>query len=176
MNLWLLVWNYLKSRPLNTALNIFLLGLGIAVVTILIIVNHQVQEKISTNARGIDLVVGAKGSPMQLILCNIFHVDFPTGNISLREAERISRNRLVKNAIPLALGDSYLGYRIVGTTREYAEVYDAEIAQGTWWSKPLEVVVGARVAGVLKLSRGITFSSNHGLTQQGITFFKSSIH
>lgn len=167
MNLWLLVWNYLKSRPLNTALNIFLLGLGIAVVTILIIVNHQVQEKISTNARGIDLVVGAKGSPMQLILCNIFHVDFPTGNISLHEAERIARNRLVKNAIPLALGDSYRGYRIAGTTREYAELYDAQIAQGTWWRKPMEVVLGARVAEVMKLSPGITFSSNHGLTQQG---------
>jgi putative ABC transport system permease protein len=167
MNLWLLVWNYLKSRPLNTALNIFLLALGIAVVTILIIVNHQLQEKISSNARGIDLVVGAKGSPMQLILCNIFHVDFPTGNIALAEAERIAKNRLVKNAVPLALGDSYRGYRIVGTSREYAELYQAEIAEGSWWSKPMEVTLGAAVSESLELPVGSVFSSNHGLTQQG---------
>lgn len=167
MNLWVLVWNYLKARPLNTVLNIFLLGLGTAVVTILIIVNHQVQEKISANARGIDLVVGAKGSPMQLILCNIFHIDFPTGNISLVEAERIARNRLVKSAIPLALGDSYQGYRIVGTNTEYAELYDAGLSQGSWWKAPMEVVLGSRVAGLLNIPLDGEFSSNHGLGLQG---------
>jgi putative ABC transport system permease protein len=107
MNLFLLVWNYLKAKPLNTGLNILLLSLGIAVITILLLFNNQLEEKISQNAKGIDLVVGAKGSPLQLILCNIFHIDFPTGNIKLAEAERIVRNRLIKKAIPLALGDSH---------------------------------------------------------------------
>src|SRR5688572_7096024 len=119
MNLFILVWNYLKARPLNTALNIMLLSLGIAVITILLLFNNQLQQKISENARGIDLVVGAKGSPLQLILCNIFHIDFPTGNINLKEAEKITRNRMVKQAIPLALGDSYQGFRIIGTTLAY---------------------------------------------------------
>jgi putative ABC transport system permease protein len=167
MNLVVLVWNYLKSRPLNTALNISLLGLGIAVIAILIILNHQIREKINTNAKGIDLVVGAKGSPMQLILCNIFHIDFPTGNIKLWEAERVARNRLVKNAIPMALGDSHNGYRIIGTSRSYAELYDARLAQGLWWIKPMEVTLGARVAEALQLKPGQSFESNHGLTQQG---------
>ena len=91
MTLFTLVWNYLKARPLNTAINIILLSLGIAVVTILLLFNTQLEQKITDNARGIDLVVGAKGSPLQLILCNIFHVDFPTGNIKLKEAEKIAR-------------------------------------------------------------------------------------
>lgn len=167
MNLWVLVWRYLRSRPLNTALNIFLLGLGIAVVTILIVANHQLREKISTNSRGIDLVVGAKGSPMQLILCNIFHIDFPTGNIMLWEAERIARNRLVKKAIPMSLGDSYRGYRIVGTDRDYAALYEGKLAQGDWWQKPMEVTIGAHAAATLRLAPGDTFSSTHGLAQQG---------
>ena len=167
MNLWLLVWNYLKARPLNTALNIFLLGLGIAVVTILIIFNYQLHEKITANARGIDLVVGAKGSPMQLILCNIFHVDFPTGNIRLNEAERIAKNRLVKRSIPMALGDSYNGFRIIGTTRAYAEIYGATLSDGAWWDKPMEVTLGSAVAEALKLPLGSHFTSNHGLTQPG---------
>src|SRR5687768_1769060 len=105
MSVFSLVWSYLKARPLNTAINMILLSLGIAVITILLIFNNQLQEKIESNAKGIDLVVGAKGSPLQLVLCNVFHIDFPTGNIKLAEAEKLSKNRLIKKAIPLALGD-----------------------------------------------------------------------
>ncbi len=167
MNLLVLVWSYLKARPLNTALNIVLLSLGIAVITILLLFNNQLQQKISENSKGIDLVVGAKGSPLQLILCNIFHIDFPTGNINLKEAEKISRNRLVKKAIPLALGDSYKGYRIIGTNRLYPEIYHAELASGDWWKNTMDVAVGDNVAHALKLKEGDHFESTHGLTQDG---------
>jgi putative ABC transport system permease protein len=167
MSIFSLVWSYLKSKPLNTALNVFLLALGIAVITVLLLVNKQLEEKITSNAKGIDLVVGAKGSPLQLILCNIFHIDFPTGNINLKEAERISKGRLIKNAIPLALGDSYQAYRIVGTTTKYTELYKAELASGNWWKNEMEVVVGANVAEGLKLKTGDKFESTHGLTQEG---------
>ncbi len=167
MNLPLLVWSYLKSRPLNTALNIVLLSLGIAVITILLLFNNQLQRKITDNAKGIDLVVGAKGSPLQLILCNIFHIDFPTGNINLKEAEKISKNRLVKKAIPLALGDSYNGYRIIGTNQLYAEQYNAQLSSGAWFQKEMEVTIGSNVANALKLKTGDKFESNHGLTSDG---------
>src|SRR5688572_14833357 len=133
MNIFILVWSYLKARPLNTAINIILLSLGIAVITILLLFKNQLDQKIAENSKGIDLVIGAKGSPLQLILCNIFHVDFPTGNIKLTEADRISKNRLIKTAIPLALGDSYESYRIVGTTSQFVAFYKAELEQGQWW-------------------------------------------
>jgi putative ABC transport system permease protein len=148
-------------------MNILLLSLGIAVITILLLFNNQLQEKITHNARGIDLVVGAKGSPMQLILCNIFHVDFPTGNINLAEAEKISRNRLVKRAIPLALGDSYQSFRIIGTSHAYSELYHAELAHGNWWNNDMEVIIGSTVARVTQLKVGDTFTSSHGLTVEG---------
>jgi putative ABC transport system permease protein len=167
MNLISLVWNYLKARPLNTALNIVLLSLGISVITILLLFNNQLQQKITENSRGIDLVVGAKGSPLQLILCNIFHIDFPTGNINLAEAERISKNRLVKKAIPLALGDSYNGFRIIGTNVLYAGLYHAELAEGDWFTSNMEVTIGQNVAAALKLKVGDRFQSTHGLTQDG---------
>lgn len=169
MNLFLLVYHYLKARPLNTLLNIFLLSLGIAVITILLLFSNQLEEKISDNTKGIDLVVGAKGSPLQLILCNVFHIDFPTGNIKLNEAERLAKNRLVKNAIPLALGDSYQNFRIVGTNQHYAELYQAELASGAWWVNDLEVTVGATAAKLLNLKVGDTFSSSHGLSKEGHT-------
>lgn len=167
MNLFILVWNYLKARPLNTVLNIVLLSLGIAVITILLLFNNQLEQKITQNSRGIDLVVGAKGSPLQLILCNIFHIDFPTGNINLKEAEKVAKHRLVKTAIPMALGDSYNGYRIIGTSEAYPTLYKAVLNEGSWWKKDMEVTIGATVATALKLKIGDRFSSTHGLTQDG---------
>jgi len=167
MSLFTLVWNYLKARPLNTGVNIVLLSLGIAVITILLLFSRQMEQKLEDNVRGVDLVIGAKGSPLQLILCNIFHIDFPTGNIKLAEAEKISRNRLIKTAIPLALGDSYSSFRIVGTNKDYPTLYKAEIGKGNWWNEDLEVTVGANVEQSSKLRIGDEFTSSHGLTMGG---------
>lgn len=167
MNLLVLVWSYLRAKPMNTALNILLLSLGIGVITTLMLFNRQLQEKISENSRGIDLVVGAKGSPLQLVLCSVFHIDFPTGNIKLTDAARLSGNRLVKKAIPMALGDSYQNVRIVGTDTSYTGLFRASLKEGKWWKEDLEVVAGASAAEALKLSIGDTFASAHGLTSEG---------
>lgn len=167
MNLGIVVWSYLKARPLNTVLNVLLLSLGIAVMVVLLLFGRQLEEKIQSNAKGIDLVVGAKGSPLQLILCTIFHIDFPTGNINLAEAEKIAKHRLVKKAIPMALGDSYQAYRIIGTNRSYTDLYNAELQQGEWFEKELEVVLGANVATLTKFAIGTKFESAHGLSAGG---------
>lgn len=167
MNLFLLVWNYLKARPLNTVLNVLLLSLGVAVIVVLMLFTRQLQDKIQSNARGIDLVVGAKGSPLQIILCNIFHIDFPTGNIPLAEAEKLARHRLVKTAIPLALGDSYEGYRIIGCPQSYPELYQAELAEGKWYAADFEVTIGSTVARMRDLKLGDHFASAHGLSTGG---------
>lgn len=167
MNIFILVWNYLKARPLNTLINILLLSLGIAVITLLLLFNKQLEKKITENAKGIDLVVGAKGSPLQLILCNIFHMDFPTGNIKLTDAEKLAKHRLVKKAIPMALGDSYQSYRIIGTNKDYPALYNAELADGKWWGGDLEVNIGATVAAITGLKVGGHFASAHGLAEGG---------
>ncbi|HYC87295.1 MAG TPA: FtsX-like permease family protein [Chryseosolibacter sp.] len=167
MNLGRLVLKYLVAKPVNTALNAFMLALGVAVITILILFHRQLEEKISENARGIDLVIGAKGSPLQLIFCNIFHVDLPTGNIKLIEAEKIARSSLVKKAIPLALGDSYRGFRIVGTTQSYPALYKARIESGQMWQQTMDVTIGHSVASTLKMKVGDHFVSTHGLTVEG---------
>nr|WKN34740.1 FtsX-like permease family protein [Tunicatimonas sp. TK19036] len=168
MNLFALSWSYIKTKPLNTFLNILLLALGIAIITVLLLASKQVERSLTQNSRGIDLVVGAKGSPLQIILSSIFHIDYPTGNISLTEARQLSRNRLVRNTIPMALGDSYQGYRIVGTNHEYASLYEAAVAQGSLWEHPLEVTLGAAAAQQLGLSVGNIFTSSHGLADDGI--------
>ena len=168
MNLWTLSSNYARHRPLNTALNVLLLALGIATITVLLLLSRQVEDTLTRNSRGVDLVVGAKGSPLQIILSSVFHADFPTGNISLADVRPLQRNRLIKNMIPLALGDSYRGFRIVGTNYDYPELYEAELQAGSWWKAPLEVVLGANVAQQLQLAPGDAFHSSHGLADDRI--------
>src|SRR5690606_4502799 len=90
-----------------------------------------------------------------------------TGNISLAEAERISKHRLIKKAVPLALGDSYQAYRIIGTNRDYPALYKAELAEGNWFKANLEVTIGSTVAQMSKLKIGDTFESAHGLAEGG---------
>ncbi|MCU0450801.1 MAG: ABC transporter permease [Bernardetiaceae bacterium] len=147
---------------MSNLLNVLILALGTAVIILLMLVSHQFEDKLLKNTKGIDLVVGAKGSPMQLILSSIFHIDNPTGNIKLGEAQTLARNRMVKSVVPLALGDSYQWFKIVGTTRRYPEQYGAELAQGRWWATGLEATIGARVATEGGLQLGSPFVGAHG--------------
>ncbi|MFN3802124.1 ABC transporter permease [Belliella pelovolcani] len=163
MNMLKLSWKYLVAKPLNTGLNILLLALGLAIITVLILIQDQFENKMTKDAEGIDLVVGAKGSPLQLILSSVYHIDYPTGNIDMEEAQSLSRNRLVKNIIPLGMGDNYQGYRIVGTNHDYLELYKAEIENGEVWRKPFDVVLGAVVAEKLNLKVGDSFIGSHGI-------------
>ena len=167
MNLASLSAGYLRSRPLNTALSLLLLALGVATIVLLVLVVSQIEERMTRDARGIDLVVGAKGSPMQLILAGIYHADAPTGNIPLASAQALSRNRLVKKAIPLALGDSWKGYRIVGARHEYLEHYGAKPASGRFHEKPMEAVLGAEVAARTGTAVGAHFVGAHGIGGEG---------
>jgi putative ABC transport system permease protein len=169
MSLMQLVWNFLKAKPINTALQVLLLALGVGVIVVLILLRKEIHQKVESTVRGIDLVVGAKGSPLQLILCNVLQADFPTGNIKLHEAERIASHPLIKKAIPLALGDSYANMRIVGTTEDYAKLYQADLATGQWYQQNFEVVVGSIAAQNLELTIGSQFESTHGLTNDGHT-------
>ncbi|WP_339903559.1 FtsX-like permease family protein [uncultured Cyclobacterium sp.] len=163
MNIFRLSWKYLVDRPLNTGLNVLLLALGLSIITVLLLVEEQFENKMNRDAAGIDMVIGAKGSPLQLVLSSVYHVDFPTGNIPLKEAQKVSRNRLIKNAIPMALGDNYKGFRIVGSNHDYLNLYQAEFAAGSVWDKPFEVVLGSTVAKAKGFQLGDTFIGAHGI-------------
>lgn len=162
-----LSWRYLWARPLASALNLLLLSLGLAAITLVLLVRTQLDRAFERDLAGIDAVVGAKGSPLQLILSGVFHIDVPPGNIPLREAQALARDARVAQLIPLSLGDSYRGYRIVGTTRDYPAHYGAQLAQGRWWAQPLEAVLGAQVARAAGLQVGMQFAGAHGLGEGG---------
>jgi len=165
MNLIKLSWSNLKAKPLNTFLSLLLLTLGVALVSMLLILNKQLEEQFKRNISGIDMVVGAKGSPLQLILSSVYHIDNPTGNIPLKEAEDLLKKSIVKQGIPLAYGDSFKGYRIVGTNKDYPDHYGVEVKEGRFWAHEYEVTAGAVVAKKLGLKIGDRFHSAHGLVE-----------
>src|SRR5688572_13458992 len=87
-----LSFRYLWSRPLAASLNLLLLSLGLASITLVLLVSEQIDRAFERDLAGIDLVVGAKGSPMQLILAGVFHIDVPPGNIPLDAVRALQKN------------------------------------------------------------------------------------
>ena len=162
-----LAYAYLRERPLATLLNVILLSLGVGTIIALILILTQAEDRMERDVAGVDLVIGAKGSPLQLILSTVFHVDIPTGNIPMAEAQTIISLPQVRRAIPLALGDSYKTFRIIGTEAQYLDLYEAKIASGKIWEKPLEASIGAEVAKLARLKVGDKFAGAHGLSESG---------
>ena len=164
-----LAWRYLWSRPLGAALNLLLLSLGLASITFLLLLGHQLGRAFDRDLAGIDLVVGAKGSPLQLILSGVLHLDVPTGNVPLQAVQALEQNPLVASVIPISLGDSFRGFRIVGTSHAYPAHYQASLAQGSLWQAPMQAVLGASAARALGLQVGNSFVGSHGLGAGGHT-------
>ena len=157
---------YLRDRPLTTALNLLLLAIAVAMLVLLVQVSTQASARFERDAQGVDLVVGAKGSPLQLILSSIFHVDQPTGNIPLEARASLERDPAVARVVPLALGDNFRGYRIVGTDAGFAALYGLQLAKGRAFAAPMEAVLGAEVARATGARLGQKFIGSHGLAQE----------
>lgn len=162
MNLATIAWKNLWARPWATMISLLLLVLGVSIISLLIQLNSQLDDQFKKNIRGIDMVVGAKGSPLQLVLSSVYHIDNPTGNIPLSEAKALQKHPLVAKWIPMAYGDNFRGYRILGTEWTYVEHYEAELADGSQWDHTFETVLGADVAERTGLKVGDSFFGAHG--------------
>ena len=162
-----LAFRYLWARPLAAALNLLLLTLGLASMTFLLLVGHQLDKAFERDLAGIDVVVGAKGSPLQLILAGVFHMDVPPGNVPLKAVEALKAHPQVAKVIPISLGDSYRSFRIVGTSPDYISHYGATMARGALWQAPMQAVIGAQVAAQTGLKPGDRFAGSHGLGGTG---------
>jgi putative ABC transport system permease protein len=167
MNVLRLAAAYATRRPLATVLNVLLLAVGVATMAAVILASHALEDKLAREAAGIDLVVGAKGSPLQLVLAGVYHADVPPGNVPLSAVEDLRHNPLIRRVVPLALGDSHRGFRIVGTEDTLLTHYGAKLARGTTWTAPMEAVVGSEVARATRLDVGATFAGSHGMESGG---------
>lgn len=167
MNLLRLSWKNITHRPLSMALSVILFALGVGLISLLLLLENQLAKNFEKNLAGIDLVIGAKGSPLQLILSSMYHIDAPTGNITLDEARPFLNpaHPLIETSIPLAMGDSYRGFRIVGSSTDILALYDAEIGTGEEWKYNFDVVLGNAVANSLEIGLNDEFKSSHGFLE-----------
>lgn len=158
-----LAWAYLAARPLLTALHVLMIAIGMGTLVLVVLFTSQTEERLRRDAKPVDLVVGAKGSPLQLILSAVLQVDVPTGNIDYAEARKVAASPMVARSTPVSLGDSYRGFRIVGTDASYPELYGAKLASGRMFGRGMEAVLGAEVARRSGLAPGSRLIGAHGL-------------
>lgn len=162
-----LIFRNLLYKPLSTILSIVLLMLGTGIISMLMLMQQQAEKKFSNDLRDIDIVAGAKGSPLQLVLSAVYQMDAPTGNIKRSDLGILTANPYVEQVIPLAYGDSYKGFRIVGTDSNYLKKYSAVFSEGGYFQKPMEVVLGSNVAEKTNSRLNDEFFGTHGLSGKG---------
>lgn len=167
MNTIQLVWKNLSRQFGSVFLSMLLTAFGISILAVLSITGETFEKQLDNNSKNIDLVVGAKGSPLQLILSSVYHIDNPTGNIPLGELEPLRQNPLVRLAVPLSLGDNFKGHRIVGTDSSFFAIYETAVAEGRIWQNNFEIVIGDQVAKKQQLKIGDQIHSSHGLSKDG---------
>ena len=171
MSLLAMAWLYLMFRRLVTFLTVACLSLGVALVCAVLALRHESENALSRDAGLYDLVAGGKGSPLQLVLSSVYHLDSPTGNIAFTEYERLRRDSRVLWAAPIGLGDNYAGYRIVRTEAHFFDLPDREegrffqMARGNVFKDSFEVVLGSQVASATGLDIGDSFCGTHGLVE-----------
>ena len=162
-----IIFRNLLHKPLATLLSVVLLMFGTGIISLLLLLYTQIEDKFNNDLRDIDLVIGAKGSPLQLVLSAVYHMDAPTGNILQSDAEKIIHNPLIEQAIPLAYGDSYKTFRIVGTDVGYLQKYNAQFREGKIFNHVLDAVIGSNIVHSTQLKSGDTFFGTHGAGMKG---------
>jgi putative ABC transport system permease protein len=168
MNILKLSYKNIITKPLQTFLTVIILSLSIGLLLGIKQLNKVFESQLQQSLNGVDMVVGAKGSPLQLVLSAVMHIDNPTGNISYKEAKKLAKNRYIGEAIPISIGDNYKGYKIVGTKESFIDLHKTSLEKGVLFKKSFEVVIGNAVAQNLNLKVGDTFNSSHGMIENAI--------
>jgi putative ABC transport system permease protein len=177
MSVWEIAWGYLWNRKFTTILTVLSVGLAVGLIAAVLTLRSEAQRRFEEEGQAFDLVVGANGSPLQLVLSSVYFMDYPPGNIPFSVYEGLKADtEYVQAAYPIGLGDSFSGFRIVGTTPEIfdhtwkspstgQERHPFALASGKRFEKPLEAVVGATVARGAGLELGDQFVGAHGLIE-----------
>jgi putative ABC transport system permease protein len=162
-----LAFAYLRRRWGQAMLSALVGALGIAAVLTALVGFDALPRAARQAYGGVDLVVGPKGSALDLVLCCALHVADPRGLVSQKEATEAVANPMMRAAAPIGLGDNVQGWRIVGTTPALLEIYHARLATGAMWTDKLQAVAGALAARALNLKLGDSFVGAHGLAAGG---------
>jgi putative ABC transport system permease protein len=168
--LLLMVRRSLRQHALSTLVTVLSVGLGVGLTISVFSVAQQTRDAFAPRDIGIDAVVGARGSPLQLVLNSVYHLETSPGNLPWKVYEELRKDPAVEAAVPYAVGDNYLGWRIVGTTPDLWEKLEVRrgerlrVQPGGRFFDPRarEAVIGATVAARTGLGLNATLNAFHG--------------
>jgi putative ABC transport system permease protein len=182
MSLWKVAWRSIRQRALPSTLTVLSMGLGVALVVAVLVVYGVVDQSFHRGAEGYDLIVGAKGGKEQLVLNTVFYLSQPVGNIPYSFYEEFleeGRYKVdVETAIPVCMGHSYAGFRVIGTVPEMFDEIKYREDQGYEFQPEgrnfrsesrFEAVVGSIASSKADLRVGDKFQAVHGTSEGGIT-------
>ncbi|MFZ4713571.1 MAG: ABC transporter permease [Bacteriovoracaceae bacterium] len=174
MNIIWLAFRSFNSRKLTTFLTALTLALSVSLYLMVGRVKSSSEKSFLNTVSKVDLIVGAKGGSLELLLYSVFHLGSATNNIAYQSFEKYQKHPQVEALIPISLGDSHKGYRVVGTDQNFFQYYrfqgDKNLSynQGGQFNKPLELVLGSEVAKSLQYMIGQEIHLSHGVDEAGI--------
>jgi putative ABC transport system permease protein len=172
MRLPAIILAFLRQRLLSSLLTALSVSAGVALASFLMILSIESERTFSQKDTGYEIIVGAKGSPLQLVLNTMYHIGTPTGNISLDIWERLQKDRRVKAQLPMVFGDNVSGYKVIGTipdfftTFQYRKNRTLALQQGRGFIQDYEAVLGAISAQALRIKVGDSITVQHGLSTE----------
>jgi putative ABC transport system permease protein len=182
MSLWKVAWRSIRQRSLVSLLTVISMGLGVALVVAVLVVYGVVEKSFHRGGEGYDLIVGAKGGKEQLVLNTVFYLNQPIGNIPYSFYEELSDGKYtpVEKAIPVCMGHTYRGFRVVGTIAQmfdpnpkygltYGDDKTYSFAEGECFKDEnhFDAVLGSSAAYRTQLRVGEKFQAVHGSGEGG---------
>ncbi|MBY0415089.1 MAG: ABC transporter permease [Bdellovibrionales bacterium] len=169
-----LTYKSIKNRKFTSLLCIFSIALSVALFLGIERIRNGARDGFTNTISKTDLIVGAKGGPLQLLLYTVFHIGGAVNNIKMSTYEDIKSNPQVEWTIPISLGDAYRGFRVVATNENFFEHYrfrgdrHVELAEGVVPQDTFDVVLGSEVAKKFKHKVGDPIVLSHGLSSEAI--------
>ena len=168
MNLRLLASKSLQSRRSTAILTIFSIAVSVLLLLGVEKIRVNAQSSFANTISGTDLIVGARSGSIQLLLYSVFRMGNATNNISWKSYQDIAQQKGIKWTIPISLGDSHRGFRVMGTSRDYFSVYQygekrtLKFSSGSQFEGVFDAVIGSEVANSLNYAIGDEVIISHG--------------
>ncbi|WP_404356552.1 ABC transporter permease [Methylotuvimicrobium sp. KM1] len=165
------LWN----RKLTVTLTVLSIAVGVFLLLGVEHIRSEAKNSFSKTVSGVDLIVGARTGPLNLLLYSVFHIGNASNNISWQSYREFSQKPEVAWSIPISLGDSHKGYRVVGTSRDFFEHFhygqkqNLAFKSGRAFDGVYEAVVGAQVAKTLDYQPGQSITLAHGVAKVGFS-------
>lgn len=165
------LWN----RKLTVTLTVLSIAVGVFLLLGVEHIRSEAKNSFSKTVSGVDLIVGARTGPLNLLLYSVFHIGNASNNISWQSYREITQKAEVAWSIPISLGDSHKGYRVVGTSRDFFEHFhygqkqNLVFQSGRSFEAVYEAVVGAQVAKTLGYQTGKAITLAHGIAKVGFS-------